>query len=221
LLSHREIAMTYRHMLAAALAGLALAVGAGAPAPAAEHEEVNAPRFFNGVVAPEEVGPGIDRIHGSISGGDQGDLYKLVFDVGGLLAIRGRGTTGPLLPTLFLFDAAGAGIFADVGGVAADARIDITIAPGTYYIGIGDHPLNAVDTDGTIWDGTIAVGSAPPAGFGTLDLLDQTGTAVSSGNYRIFLSMATAGVAVPEPAALAILGVGFAAFYTIRRRKRA
>jgi hypothetical protein len=202
--------------------GLALGLGvAGGAQAAVEHDEVgNATRFFNnGVVAPQDVGPGIDVIHGTISGADQGDLYRLEFDVGGALVIRGRGTTGPLIPTLFLFDASGAGLLADAGGVL-DARIDVTIAPGIYYIGIGDVPLQAVDTDGTIWPAPGTAG-APPADFGTLDFLDHTGTAgVSSGNYRIFLSMPTAGtpLAVPAPATAGLLGLALAGLAAIRRR---
>jgi hypothetical protein len=199
--------------------GIGLALGlAGSVQAAVEHDEVgNATRFFNnGVVAPQDVGPGIDVIHGTISGGDQGDLYRLEFDVGGALLIRGRGTTGPLIPTLFLFDASGAGLLADAGGVL-DARIDVTIAPGIYYIGIGDVPLQAVDTDGTVWPAPGTAG-APPADFGTLDFLDHTGTAVSSGNYRIFLSIATAGrpLDVPAPAGLGLLGVGLAGLAATR-----
>jgi hypothetical protein len=202
--------------------GIGLALGLASSAQAAvEHDEVgNATRFFNnGVVAPQDVGPGIDVIHGTISGGDQGDLYRLEFDVGGALVIRGRGTTGPLIPTLFLFDASGTGLLADAGGVL-DARIDVTIAPGTYYIGIGDVPLQAVDTDGTIWPAPNTAG-APPADFGTLNFLDHTGTAVSSGNYRIFLSIATAGTPldVPAPAGLGLLGVGVAGFAAMRGRR--
>lgn len=204
--------------------GLALGLGLASGARAAQYNEVgNATRFFNGLVAPQDVGPGIDAIRGFSVSGDQGDLYRLEFDVGGTLTIRARETTigTTLVPAMFVFDASGAGLGADTAGVATPAFVELTIVPGVYYIGIGDFPLQAVDTDGTTWAAPL-ITAGPPADFGTLDHLDFTGLngLVSIGNYRIELSIATAGVAldVAEPAGLGLLALGLVGFAAMRRR---
>ena len=209
--------------------GLALGLGLAGGAQAALYvEDGNATRFFNdAIVAPQDVGPGIDAIRGFNTSGDQGDLYKLKFDVGGTFLIRARETTigTSLVPAMFVFDASGAGLGADSAGVAVPAIVELTIVPGIYYVGIGDFPLNAVDTDGTPWPATFSQ-AGPPADFGVLDHLDFTGAGgfVSIGNYRIELSIATAGVAleVPEPQGQALLCVGLVALATMRipRRRR-
>lgn len=207
----------------AALAGLALAAGLAASAEAATHTEISSSPIFNGGAGPEAVGPGIDQIRGSISGGDNGDLFKLVFDTGGTLTILARGTSGALNPSLFLFDASGAGLRVDDNsGPLLDARIELTIAAGTYYLGIGDDPLQATDTDGSLWNANAAIDAPPPADFGILDRLDNIGTVVSPGNYRVFLSIATAGtpVSVPEPATLGLLAAGLIGFGVAGCRRR-
>ena len=96
----------------------------------------------------------------------------------------------------------------DNSGPLLDPRISITIAPGTYFLGIGDEPLTAVDTDGSVWASTLVVDAGPPPDFGTLDRLRQVGTIVSPGDYVIRLSIPTADEpvsTVPEPEATFLL----------------
>lgn len=200
---------------AAALAGLAL--GAGPAQAAIYFEDGNATRFFNGAVAPQDVGPGIDQIRGAISGGDNGDLFRLEFDIGGDLVIRARATSGALTPAVFLFDALGHGLLADAG--VNNAVMGLTIVPGIYYLGFGDVPVQAVGS-GASWQVT-GVPTGPPADFGTLDFLDNTAPAVSPGNYRIFLSIATAGTPVPEPATVSLLALGAIGLGAASLRRRA
>src|SRR5262245_8895637 len=92
--------------------GVLVVFGLSAPAAATTiHEEINAPAIFNGSVPPEALGSGIDQIHGRITGSDEGDLYRVYFGADGLLRLRARTTSGPLNPSLFLFDSDGKGLF--------------------------------------------------------------------------------------------------------------
>jgi len=201
--------------VAATLAAFALA----APAVAAViHEEVNAPAIFDGLVPPEMIEAGIDQIHGSIGGSDEGDLYRVYFADAGLLRLRGRVTSGVLDPALFLFDSDGRGLFAvATGGPINAVFLNVDITAGTYYIGFGDYPLRAFDTDGNTWDALPAGG--PPPGFGVLQRFRNTGLFISPGNYRIdFLSMpAGEDPSVPEPAISSLLFGGLLT-YGIRLR---
>lgn len=91
--------------------------GLAVPAVAAViHEETNAPAIFDVLLPPEVVGAGIDQIHGSIGGSDEGDLYRVYVAEDGLLRLSGRVTSGVLNPTLFLFDSDGRGLFAIATG---------------------------------------------------------------------------------------------------------
>jgi hypothetical protein len=211
--------------------GMACWVGLAAPAVAAViHEEINAPSFFDGELPPELVAGGFDQIHGSIRGSDEGDLYRVYFPLDGELRLRGRVTSGPLDPTLFLFDSEGRGLFAiGTGGPLNQTFLDVAITAGTYYIGFGDYPLRAIDTAGETWDASTAPGGGPPSGFGVLQRLRNTGLIISGGTYRIdFLSMATGEEpsvpSVPEPSTLALLCggllVGGARLCRLRSRVR-
>lgn len=178
-------------------AGTLFVVGLAAPAAAAViHEEVNAPAIFDGVIAPEAVEGGIDQTHGSIGGSDEGDLYRVYFSSDGELRLRGRTTSGGIDPTLFVFDSEGRGLFAIANG----------------------GPTNAV------WDALRLPGGGPPAGFGVLDRLRNTGLFITPGNYRIdFLSMATGeDPTVPEPAVSSLLccGLMLGGLRRLRRRRR-
>lgn len=189
--------------------GAIVAVGLAAPAGAAViHEEVNAPPFFDGLFLPEMIEAGVDQIHGTIGGSDEGDLFRVYFETDGLLRLRGRVTSGILDPALFLFDSEGRGLFAiATGGPLNAVFLNEPITAGTYYIGFGDYPLRAIDTVGNAWDVASAPGGGPPPDFGVLHRLRNTGTFVSPGTYRIdFLSMpAGEAPSVPEPAISSLL----------------
>ena len=194
-------------------------------AKAAIWTEGTSPAVFLGGAGPEAVGSGIDEIRGAISGGDQGDLFKITFAVGGTLDILARGAASDTMNlSLFLFDASGGGIRVDDNsGPLFSARLIVTISAGTYFLGIGDDPLRAVDTDGTTWDASGVADGAPPPDFGVLDRLQNTGTVVSPGNYRITLSMLTGDPpvsSVPEPMTLGLLGAGLLGLAHTRFRRR-
>lgn len=207
------------------MTSLALGLGIATGANAAIWNEGTSPAVFSGGVGPEAVGAGIDEIRGAISGGDQGDLFKITFAVGGTLDILARGAASDTMNlSLFLFDASGGGIRVDDNsGPLFSARLIVTIAAGTYFLGIGDDPLRAVDTDGTTWDASGVADGAPPSDFGILDRLQNTGTAVSPGNYRITLSITTGDPpvgSVPEPMTLGLLGAGLLGLAYTRFRHR-
>jgi hypothetical protein len=205
--------------------GAVFVFGLAAPAEAAViHEEMNAPAIFDGLLPPEVIEAGVDQIHGSIGGSDEGDLFRAYFEADGLLRLRGRVTSGPLDPTLFLFDSEGRGLFGiGTGGPLNAVFLNVTITAGTYYIGFGDYPLQAIDTAGNMWDVLTAPGGGPPPGFGGLHRLRNTGLFVSPGNYRIdFLSMPTGkDPAVPEPAISSLLCCGLLIAGIRLRRRRA
>ncbi len=204
--------------------GAVFVVGLAAPAVAAPiHEEMNAPSIFDGLLPPELLEAGVDQIHGSIGGSDEGDLYRAYFAGDGLLRLRGRVTSGPLDPALFLFDSDGRALFAiGTGGPLNAVFLNVTITAGTYFIGFGDYPLRAIDAAGNTWDVLTAPGGGPPPGFGVLDRLRNTGSFISPGTYRIdFLSMPTGkDPSVPEPAISSLLCCGLLIGGIGRRRRR-
>jgi hypothetical protein len=115
------------------------------------------------------------------------------------------------------------GLFAiATGGPLNAVFLNVDITAGTYYIGFGDYPLQAIDTAGNTWDVPTAPGGGPPAGFGVLHRLRNTGLFISPGNYRIdFLSMPTGkDPSVPEPALSSLFCCGLLIGGIRLRRRR-
>ncbi|MCQ1547298.1 MAG: PEP-CTERM sorting domain-containing protein [Candidatus Accumulibacter phosphatis] len=176
------------------------------------HDETNASSAFSGAFPPEVVGAGVDVIRGTIGGSDEGDLYRVFFPTDGVLTLEAVKTSGALDPALFLFDSKGRGILSNAALVLNQTFLNLTITAGIYYIGMGDYPLQAIDTLGNTWDAVVATPLGPPAAFDMLERLRNTDRLISPGNYRIHLSMETGDipVAVPEPGVLALLSIGLA-----------
>jgi len=205
---------------------LAVAVAAAAPASAgAIHTEVgDAPNLFNGGVGPQDVGGGVTVVRGTVADGDEGDLYKLVFDTAGALQIDVPAVH--IDPVIYLFGADGAGIRADDdSGGSGGSRMTVQIVAGTYYLGVGDFIIDAYDLEGDNWQINIRPDESgggpfvplPPAGWGTLaHIVNRSG--IHPGAYEVTLSLATAPTGVAAPGALGLFGAGLVALAFRRRR---
>ena len=56
----------------------------------------------------------------------------------------------------------------DDSGSGLNSSMTLSLGTATYYIGIGDYNVRAVDGDGTLWN----LGS-PPVDFGTLNNIEN------------------------------------------------
>lgn len=201
--------MTMKQKLLGCAMGLGLGMGLATGANAAIHTELGASNFLS---AAEVVGSGINQINGSIGNGDEGDLFRVTFATGGTLTIS---TSSSIDPEIFLFSASGGGIGSDDdSGPGIESLLTVSIAAGTYYIGIGDFNTAAQDTDGTQW-----TSGSPPGSFGTLNFIQNT-SFIDGGNYSIYLSLTTGEAGVPEPMTLGLLGAGLIGLGAAARRRR-
>ncbi len=149
-------------------------------------------------------------IQGAIGQGDGGDVYKLVFGSAGTLTILA--TSSQIDTNIGLFDAGFNALAGDDdSGGGLNSLLSYAIGAGTYYIGIGDYAMYAVNASNQGW----FMDGLAPAGFGVVTNIENQ-TSISTGDYTLSLSLRNN--AVPEPATLGLLGLGLLGMGMIRRK---
>ncbi|MET0106126.1 MAG: DVUA0089 family protein [Sedimenticola sp.] len=159
------------------------------------------------------LGAGTTAITGSGGSGDI-DLYSFGWSGGSFTA----STSASIDPQLFLFNSSGYGILADddsAGGL--NSLISLTLAAGNYFLAINGYNNEATSISGNIFNNGCC-GTELPTGPGAGDPLSGWTGGGSAGTYTISFRSATSAV-VPEPASLALMGLGLAGLGYSRKKK--
>jgi hypothetical protein len=186
------------------------------------NEGVDAGAFL--FTAQTPLGPGpLTNIIGTISNSNDADMYRIyIDDPAGFTAVHSGGSLFD--SQLFLFDAAGMGVYAndDAGGFSAvlpNGNPNSPTTPGLYYLVITGYNNDPSSAGGLIFPSTPFNGVFGPTGpGGGSPISGYTNGGGETGTYDITLRGASAVVATPEPATLLLLGSGLAAVAARRRR---